>query len=204
MKIAYSIFVLIVAAGILASSASALSANLVITGSDGMTFYFECQTDFEAETYDWDIGDGPDRLVLYDVLDSTAQYTFSEGELGRASCTAWDRETGEVAIHEIYFDVPGDEPSTDIEVFDVNFRGCSEAWIVFDDFSGPVNASVHTSIGHFDIEITESDLTKIPGQYGDMDLYKVKNSAFGSNVKLLYIMIDGETYTNTNRCAQNV
>lgn len=88
-----------------------------------------------------------------------------------------------------------------VDVQDVEFKGCGQVWVAFDDFPvDSTSAQVNVGGDWNAITINESDLTKIPGHYGhDTPVFK-----YSGNGKLVGFRIVGEEYTNTHRCAKNV
>lgn len=90
-----------------------------------------------------------------------------------------------------------------VEVQEVEFKGCSEVWVAFERFPvEEIDAAVNINGNWNSITIRESDLTKIPGQYGhDTPVYK---HSVDNGDKLVGFRIVGDQYDNDHRCAENV
>jgi hypothetical protein len=91
------------------------------------------------------------------------------------------------------------EPTVAPEVTGVEFKGCGQAWIVFEEpFEGSSEAAVETTAGWERVEISGDDLRRVPGQFGDRPLYKWR--ARGPE-KILAARTPGGRVENDNACA---
>lgn len=89
-----------------------------------------------------------------------------------------------------------------VEIEDVEFKGCGQVWVAFERFPvEEIDAEVNIDGSWNSITIHETDLTKIPGQYGDSPLFKYSGDNGG---KLVGLRIVGDQYDNDHRCAENV
>jgi len=98
--------------------------------------------------------------------------------------------------------------------FTVDFKGCSEVWIVVDEADLALEGLTATVVVADDgdavdreVEITEDQSTTIPGQYGDAPILKYQAS---SGKKVLGVIgnttngtpLECETAVNDHRCAE--
>lgn len=134
--------------------------------------------------------------------DYTWRVSATELPVGRGPDCPEPGET-DASRHFIrYDDCPGLEIRPPVEVHDVSFRGCSEVWVAFDSFPvSSTSAQVNVNGSWRSITISQGDLTRIPGQYGDRDVFKYSVSG-GDKIGGLRIV--GSQYDNGNRCAQNI
>jgi hypothetical protein len=98
----------------------------------------------------------------------------------------------------------------------VDFRGCSEVWIVFEeDFEGSVVVDIQiynavtNETENVERTIDMDDTETIGGQYGDQPVYKFNVHSYvgesdSGDSKIRSVSTDGETYENQNNCADNV
>jgi hypothetical protein len=94
--------------------------------------------------------------------------------------------------------------ATTVDVDTVDFRGCGQVRIVFDDFGTGDSAfvSVNTTSGVQNVAVDEEDTATIRGQYGNNPLFRFTSDMAGSSdAKILAVTVDGQTYTNQNNCA---
>ena len=89
-----------------------------------------------------------------------------------------------------------------VRVGEVQFKGCSEVWITFENFQGETNDIQVNVDGSWEtVTVHEDDLTTIPGQFGhDTPVFKYP---VDDGEKLLGVRVGGDEYTNHHRCAQN-
>ena len=94
----------------------------------------------------------------------------------------------------------GDSPAAPSapSVADVEFNGCGEVWLVFEDsFEGTTTVQVETTAGQPEVEVAGSALQLVPGQFGRRPLFRWRGRGKVLGVELG----DGTRVRNPNDCA---
>ena len=129
---------------------------------------------YDGDVLSWELLVPSDNDVTRETLDMTEPVTI---ETGTCDGSDWPRL-----------------PSVD----DIEFRECGEAWVVFgDDFEGTAAVSVETTDGWQDVDVSVSDLERIPSESGRRSLFRWRGRGKVLKVKTAA----GVVVSNPNNCA---
>ena len=113
------------------------------------------------------------------------------------------------------YGLTGNVPIEEQIPVDIDFKGCSEVWIVLEAYLQAGDEFIVTicvyneATGEFDpVEVTvdNDDLETVPGEWGDRPLFKWSvEDDYQIPGKIVAVAIDdGEFVENEHRCADNV